>query len=35
MVNDDPFMPAVAFFGVVALASFAAGWFMQALLGAF
>lgn len=35
MTHDDPFMPALAFFGVVALASFAAGWFSQGLLGAF
>jgi hypothetical protein len=35
VTQDDPFMPALAFFGVVALASFAAGWFSQALLGAF
>jgi hypothetical protein len=33
--HDDPFMPALAFFGMVAAASFAAGWFGQALLGVF
>jgi hypothetical protein len=33
--QDDPFMPALAFFGMIAAASFAAGWFGQALLGAF
>jgi hypothetical protein len=35
MIHDDPFMPAVVFFSIVALASFAAGWFSQGLLGAF
>ena len=35
MTDDDPFMPALAFFGLMALASFAAGWFGQALLGVF
>jgi hypothetical protein len=35
VIHDDPFMPALAFFGVVALASFAAGWFTQGLFGAF
>jgi hypothetical protein len=34
-MHDDPFMPAVAFFSIVALASFAAGWLSQGLLGAF
>jgi hypothetical protein len=33
--HDDPFMPAFTFFSAVALASFAAGWFSQALLGMF
>jgi len=35
VTHDDPFMPALAFFSLVALASFAAGWFSQALFGAF
>ena len=35
MSHDDFFMPALAFFGLVALASFAAGWFSQGLFGAF
>jgi len=35
LLDDDPFLPALAFFGGVALVSFAAGWFSQALLGAF
>ena len=35
MSYDDRFMTAVAFFGSLALVSFAAGWFSQALLGAF
>ena len=35
MIDDDRFMPALAFFGSMALVSFAAGWFGQALLGAF
>jgi hypothetical protein len=33
--SDDPFMSALAIFSVIALASFAAGWFSQGLLGAF
>jgi len=33
--HDDPFMPALAFFGVIAAMSFAAGWFSQGLFGAF
>jgi hypothetical protein len=33
--HDDPFMPALAFFGVIAAASFAAGWFSQGLFSAF
>jgi hypothetical protein len=33
--HDDFFLQALAFFGVVALASFAAGWVSQGLLGAF
>jgi hypothetical protein len=35
VTQDDPFMPAVAFFGVMVAVSFAAGWFSQALFGAF
>jgi len=35
MTHDDPFMPALAFFAMAAAASFAAGWFGQALLGVF
>lgn len=35
MTQDDPFMPALALFAVIAAASFAAGWFGQALLGVF
>ena len=35
VTQDDPFMPALAFFAVIAAASFAAGWFGQALLGVF
>lgn len=35
MADDDFFTPALAFFLVVALASFAAGWFSQGLFGAF
>jgi hypothetical protein len=35
VIHDDQFMPALAFFGMVALASFAAGWFSQGLFGAF
>ena len=34
-VIHDRFMPALTFFGTMALVSFAAGWFSQALLGAF
>jgi len=33
--RDDPFLGAVAVFGMVAAASFAAGWFSQGLFGAF
>lgn len=35
MTHDDPFLAAFAFFSTVAAASFAAGWFSQALFGAF
>jgi hypothetical protein len=35
VTHDDRFMPAFAFFSLVALASFAAGWFSQGLFGAF
>lgn len=35
MAHDDFFVPALAFFGVVALASFAAGWISQGVFGAF
>jgi hypothetical protein len=35
VTHDDPFMPALAFFSIVALASFAAGWFSEGLFGAF
>jgi hypothetical protein len=35
VTHDDRFMPAFAFFSLVAVASFAAGWFSQALFGAF
>jgi len=33
--HEDPFIPALALFCVMAAASFAAGWFSQGLLGAF
>jgi len=35
MTHDDPFLAVFAIFSTVAAASFAAGWFGQALLGAF
>jgi hypothetical protein len=35
VIDDDPFLPALAFFASVALFSFAAGWFSQGLLVAF
>ena len=35
MSHDDPTVSALALFGFVALASFAAGWLAQGLLGAF
>jgi len=35
LLDEDAFLPALAFFGGVALMSFAAGWISQALLGAF
>jgi uncharacterized membrane protein (DUF485 family) len=35
LIHDDAFMPAVVFFGLVVLASFAAGWLSQGLLGDF
>jgi len=35
VTHDDPFMPALVFFGIVALVSFAAGWLSQGMLGAF
>lgn len=35
MADDDFFTQALAFFGLVVLASFAAGWFSQGLFGAF
>lgn len=35
MSHDETFLPALAMFSMMALASFAAGWFSQGLLGAF
>ena len=35
MYQDDPYLPALALFGVVALFSFAAGWLVQGIAGVF
>lgn len=35
MNHDETFLPAFAMFSVMAVASFAAGWFSQGLFGAF
>ena len=35
MRYDEPFIPALALFSMMALASFAAGWFSQSWLGVF
>jgi len=35
LIDDDPFLPALAFFSGVAIFSFAAGWISQGLFGVF
>lgn len=35
MRHDEPFIPALALFGMMAAVSFAAGWYSQAWLGVF